>query len=293
VRSELARVDAMTGRIEASQLFTGSIHQVLEARGSLWAVAESSSTAATETLLRLNPGTLRVSRRQRVGIGGEYPWAAQILVVAAGWLWAAGGDRLLRVSLRTGAITASIVLPEAASSDVSANAAGTVLIVGAADVGGRGTVQRRDPSTGRLLASHRVEGVAAPTVAGPAGSAVWISEATGMMGYVQRLDAASLRAEGSTCEEGRLTATCVPGTNGISAHIASGLLWITQANGGRQRNYCADPVSGLVLASIRLPRPTQDIVLGIAADRIFYAAPGVRAGEFLRQEPAPSACRAA
>lgn len=292
VLSELARVDAATGRVEAAQLFTGFLDQVLEVRRSLWVVAETSATPARETLLTLDPGTLRVVRQQSAGSGGEFAWAAQTLAIADGWLWADGGNRLLRLSLETGTVTSSIVLPAAASSDVSANAAGTVLIVGESDSGGRGAVQRRDAATGALLASHAVEGVAAPTVAGPAGDAVWISEATGMMGYVQRLHAASMRADGSACDEGRLTATCVPGTNGITARVAAGLLWITQVAGGKQRNYCADPVSGRTLAPIALPRPAQDMILAIAPDRIFYAAPGARAGEYLRREPLPAACRA-
>jgi hypothetical protein len=290
VRSELARVNTATGTVEAARLFTGFLDQVLEARGSLWVIAQTSSTPASETLLTLNPLTLRMSGEQSIGSGGESAWAAQTLAIAGGWLWADGGNRLLRLSPRTGTVTASIVLPGAASSDVSAAAAGAELIVGEADNEGRGAVQRRDAATGALLASHPVEGVAAPTVAGPVGSAVWISEATGMMGYVQRLDATSMRPEGSTCDEGRVTATCVFGTNGITARLADGLLWITQVAGGSQRNYCARPVSGRAIAPVVLPRPSQDIVLGIASDRIFYAAPGANAGEYLRQVPVPAAC---
>jgi hypothetical protein len=292
IRSELARFDAATGRIEATQNVTGVVGQVLDASGSLWCVTETGSMPAAETLLQLNPATLRVIRQRRIGTGGEFAWAAQTLVVAGRWLWVAGGNRLLRVWPRTGGVTVSIVLPRAASSDVSANSAGTTLIVGEADEEGRGAVQRRDPATGALLASHAVEGVAAPTVAGPVGSAVWISEATGMMGYVQRLGSASMRPDGSICAEGRITATCVPGTNGITARVADGLLWITQVAGGSQRNYCARPVSGRAIAPVVLPRPSQDIVLGIASDRIFYAAPGPRAGQYLRQLPIPAGCRA-
>ena len=35
----------------------------------------------------------------------------------------------------------------------------------------------------------------------------------------------------------------------------------------------------------------QDDVLAITPDRIFYAAPGPRADQYLRQEAIPSACR--
>jgi hypothetical protein len=49
-----------------------------------------------------------------------------------------------------------------------------------------------------------------------------------MMGYVQRLDAATMTAEGSACTEAGTTSTCVEGTNDVTARLANGLLWITQ-----------------------------------------------------------------
>ena len=292
VLSELARIDAATGRIQARQLFSAYVPQVLEAGGSLWVAAWTGSVSASETLLKLNPDTLGVTRRWHIGTGGESAWAAQVLAVAHGGLWTAAGNRLVRVSLPSGKMTATVALPGADSSDVSANAAGTKLVVGEANSEGLGAVQRRDTTTGALLASHRVLGVAAPAVAGPAGSAVWISEATGMQGYVQRLDAASMSAAGSTCAEGRITRTCVPGDNDVTARVADGLLWVTQEAGGNARNYCADPVDGRRLAAIELPQPNDDLVLAIGPHQIFYAAPGPKASEYLRQEPMPRACRA-
>ena len=292
VRSELARINAATGRIQARQRFSAFVPQVLEAAGSLWVAAWTGSGPATETLLRLNPKTLQVTRRWQIGIGSEPAWAAQVLVVAAGGLWAAAGNRLVRVSLPSGNVTASIALPGADSSDLSAHLAGTELVVGEADSEGLGAVQRRNAVTGAVLASHPVSGVAAPVVAGPVGSAVWISEATGMMGYVQRLDAASMTADQSNCGEGQITSTCVSGSNDVTARVADGLLWVTQVAGGKVRNYCADLVDGRKLAPIELPQPNQDLVLAIAPHQIFYAAPGPKADQYLRQEPIPSACRA-
>jgi hypothetical protein len=292
VRSELARIDATTGRIQARQRFSGFVLQALQAAGSLWVATWIGPALATETLMRLNTRTLQVTKRWRIGIGGGPDWAAQVLVVAGGGLWDAGGNRLVRVSLPSGMMTTSIALPGAASSDLSANAAGTKLLVGVADSEGRGVVQRRDAATGAVLASRRVSGVAAPMVAGPVGRAVWMSEATGMMGYVQRLDATSLTADRSTCWEGQSTSTCVTGTNGITARVADGLLWVTQVAGGSARNYCADPLDGRKLAPIELPEPTQEIVLAIAPRQVFYAAPGPKGGQYLRQESIPGACRA-
>ena len=135
-------------------------------------------------------------------------------------------------------------------------------------------------------------GVSAPAVAGPVGSAVWVSEATGMMGYVQRLDAATMTAQGSACQEGGTTSTCVEGINDITARLADGLLWVTQIAGGPTRNYCADPATGRAIAPLELPLPAQDEILAITPNRIFYAAPGPAADQYLRQEAIPSACRA-
>jgi hypothetical protein len=289
VRSELARVDPASGRVEATRRLGAAFGQAAAAAGALWV---ATSTMTGETLLRLNPDTLKLTGSWRAGSGGDHPWAAQMLVVAGGGLWVAGGNRLLHLSLPEGHITASAILPGAASSDLSANSAGTVLIVGEADSGGRGAVQRRNPATGAILASHPVMGVAAPAVAGPIDSAVWVSEATGMMGYVQRLDAATLAADGSTCADGRSTNTCLEGTNDITARLANGLLWVTQVAGGSGRDYCAIPSDGRPLTPIRLPQPAQDEILAIAPRRIFYAAPGPRASRYLRQEAIPAACKA-
>ena len=174
-------------------------------------------TMTGEKLLRLSPETLRLTGRWRAGRGGGQPRAAQVLAIAGGGIWVAGGNRLLHLSLPGGRVMDSIILPGAASSDLSANTAGTVLAVGEADSSGRGAVQRRDPGTGAILASRPMTGVTAPIVEGPIGSAVWVSEATGMMGYVQRLDAATLAPARGTCLAGRSTASCVAGTNAITA----------------------------------------------------------------------------
>jgi hypothetical protein len=289
--SELARVDAASGRVEAARYLGAAFEQAVLAAGALWVATATGSTPAAEVLLRLNPDTLEVTGRWRVGTGGWPRWAAQVLAVAGGGLWVAGGNRLLHLSLPGGTITASIALPGAAISDLSANAAGTVLVVGEADSGGSGAAQRRDPTTGALLASFPMTGVSAPAVAGPVGSAVWVSEATGMMGYVQRLDAATMTDEGSACWEGGTPNTCVEGTNDVTARLDGGLLWVTQIAGGPAHNYCADPATGREIAPIELPQPAQDEVLAITPDHIFYAAPGPGANQYLRQEAIQSACR--
>ncbi len=289
VRAELARVDPASGRIEATRLLGAAFGQAVSTGGALWVAVTAPPDI---TLLRLSPQALKLTARWRIASNSSQGLAPTALAVAGGGLWAAGGNRLLRLSLPGARITASIIMPGAASSDLSADAAGTVLIVGESDSGGRGAVQRRNPATGAILAAHPVLGVAAPAVAGPACSAVWVSEPTGMLGYVQRLDATTLAAATTrNCELERSTNTCLTGTNAITARIAGGLLWITQPVGGAARNYCADPSDGLPLAPIGLPQPDQDDLLAIGPHQIFYAVPG-RTGSYLRQTPIPAGCRA-
>jgi hypothetical protein len=289
VRSELARVDPASGRVEAARQLGAAFGQAIAASGALWVV---TTAGPNETLLRLNPQTLKLTGQRQIGGASNQGTAANSLAAAGGGLWAARGNLLLRLSLPGAQVTTSIILPGAASSDLSADAAGTVLVVGEADSGGRGAVQRRDPVTGAILAAHPIGGVATPTVAGPIGSSVWVSEPTGMLGYVQRLDATTLAAATTVnCELARSTNTCMTGTNAITARIAGGLLWVTQPTGGIIRNYCADPSDGRPLAPVRLPQPEQDEILAIAPHQIFYAAPG-RSGSYLRETAIPAACQA-
>src|SRR6266536_1589132 len=125
-----------------------------------WQVSPPGSAAVRSELTRIYAATGRIQA-----------WRYQVLAVAGGGLGVAEGNRLLRLSLPAAGVAGWVMVPGAASSDLSANAAGTVLVVGEADSGGRGAVQRRDPATGAILASHPVMGVTAPAVAGSIDSA--------------------------------------------------------------------------------------------------------------------------
>jgi hypothetical protein len=284
--SVLARINATTGRIEATRRLGAAFGQAVAAGGVLWVAL---LTAAGRTLLRLDPRTLSLTGRWRIGSSADGGYfGRQMLAVTGSWLWVSEGTRLVRLFIPTARVTASVPLAGAASANVSANPAGTTLIVGESDSGGRGAVQRRNPVTGAILVSHPVFGVAAPLVAGPEGSFVWVSEPTGNMGYIQRLDAATLT--GTRCQEGGTPGTCVQGSNDIEARVADGLLWVSQQAGGDLRNYCGDPATGRILAPIGLPQPDQDDILAIGSHAIFYAAPALRASQYLRLAPIPAAC---
>jgi hypothetical protein len=286
-RSELARIDAATGRVEAvSQPILG-YNMPLYAAGSLWLTA--SPTGGTE-LLRLDARTLRTTGQWPLAGAVTRPLSGRDLAVAGGWLWVAAEDQLLRVSLSTGQVTLSVPIPQAAESNVAANAAGTILVDGQANSGGMGTVERRNPTTGALLASQPSSATVAPVIGGVSGSSVWIQVSTGMMGNVERLNATTLSlspSDLSNCKEGRSTPTCIFGSNGITPSLANGHLWVTQLAG---LNYCANPTSGHVLGRLSLPQPGEDSVLAIGPKEFYYTVYDPR-GSYLREQPLPLACQ--
>jgi len=283
-RFELARADRATGGIEATRrLSAGYLGTPLAAEGWLWV---TTSAAAGEWLLRMNPADLVVTGQ--ISIGGRgyrgFTGLGQNLAVAGGALWVTSGSRLLRVALRTGQVTAVIPLPGAFSSGVGASADGTVLVVSEASDGGLGSVQRRDPVTGALLiASHPMFGVVAPRIGGITGSGVWVTEPTGMQGYIERFSTATMAPD---------PATDVTGSNGIDVRVADGVTWVTEQVNSRH-DYCADPTTGRVLGRIPLPNPQQDDVAAVAGRYVYYLAPaGTGAGFYLRRLSVPAGCRA-
>jgi hypothetical protein len=280
-RFELARVDQASGAIEAAHLFAaGYVGVPLAAAGSLWV---TTTTAAGESLLRMNPADLAVTGDTRIGrgsfqsAGGHGP----DLALAGHGLWVTGGNVLLRVSLPAGKATAAIPLSGAYTSGAGASADGTVLVVSEANDGGVGALQRRDPVTGALIASHQMFGVTTPSVGGVLGSGVWVSEPTGMMGYIERFSTVTMAAE---------RATTVEGTNGISVMAADGVIWVTD-HVGTGRDYCADPVTGRRLAPIPLPDPSQDYLLAISGRYVYYQVPSGN-GFYLKRLGIPAGCRA-
>ncbi len=248
---------------------------------SVWAVLATSSG---ETLLRMNPVTLTVTGQLQVG-GGSFQSAANRdnhLSIAGGALWVAGGDRLVRVSLKTMKATRVVTLPGAFTSAIAGNADGSLLIVSEANSGGLGSLQRRDPVSGALLASHQVIGVTAPALGGVIDSGAWMAEPTGMMGYVERVSTATLAA---------VPGTSVAGSNGIDVALADGVIWVSQQDGGPGDNYCANPVTGRVLAPIPLPGRELDSPIAFTRQYVYYGA-NASDGCYLRRLAVPAACRA-
>jgi hypothetical protein len=152
-----------------------------------------------------------------------------------------------------------------------------------ADSGGRGSLQRRDPVSGALLASHATEGVTAADIGGVIGSGVWAAQPTGMQGFVQRYRTRTLAP---------VSGTAVEGSNGVGVAVAGGLAWVLRAGPGEDASYCANPVTGKKLAAIPLPAPARDDVVGIWGQEVYYAAAaGQGVSTRLERVAVPAACR--
>jgi hypothetical protein len=275
---ELTRVNPATGAIAATRLLIpGQVGTPLAAGGWLWVPI---ATSPGESLLRLNPVSLTEAGDLPIGGSNLSVVLGSHLADAGDALWVADGGRLLRVSLQTGQLVTTIALPGAATSGVAANKNGTVLVVSEATDGGAGQVQRRNPVSGAVIASYQMIGVAAPELGGVVKSGVWIAEATGMMGYVERFSTTTMAPD---------LATRVEGTNGIRVTVVGGLAWVTEPGNARY-DYCADPVTGHVLARIPLPDPVQGGVLAVSSRYVYYDSPA-SSGFYLKRLTVPAACR--
>ena len=248
-------------------------------------------------LLRLNQRTLAVTGQVKVSAGispypGSYGGDSHI-AFAGGLVWADGANRLIAVDPSTMAVRLAVTFKSADNfggeieSDVTASSDGRTLVVSEAN-SGVGTLQRRDPVTGALLASVPTSGVIAPVLAGIVSGSLWVSVPTGMMGYVERLDATTLQAAGALSPDAD-SAADIEGSNGIRADLWGGELWVTNQAGGPGRNYCADPVTGQRRATSPLPDLNVDIPMAVADQREYYAIP-TGDGFEIRWVPVPAAC---
>jgi hypothetical protein len=276
----LSRVDAATGVILASNtLSPGILSAPLYAAGWLW-MTDAPASVGDLLLLRLDPRTLMVTGELNAGIHSlSSTGTGGHVAFAGGSIWVDGGGQLVRVSPRT--VTAELAIPQpgADSADLAASPGGGTLIVTEAD-SGNGAIQRRDPVTGALLASHPMLGVVAPLIGGVSNAGAWVREPTGMLGYVERFATHSMSPQAETRVEG---------SNGISADVWDGALWVRNQAGGPAQNYCADPATGRRLATLPLPDLAQDYVLTVHARTLYYSAPDGD-GVVIRKVPVPAAC---
>lgn len=293
VRSELLRVDPASLRASAGLRLGSMFDDALLAHGVLWVV---TSQGRNLWLWRLVPGSLVAMSRTALPQGwSRFGWSGLgSLAVAGGWLWVGANDRLDRVSLQSGRVTGQTTVSRAGGGvEVAASPSGRVLLDSEGLAGGR--LQLRDPQTGRLLAaSPWLDSVIHPAIGGIIGHWAWIDVATGMMGYVQRVDLDHLTSLGPPGESAVVspghTPTVIFGTNGIEARIMDDVLWVTQAVGGADDNYCADPTTGQPRAFLH---GADDAGYGLAASptRLFFVTGvGPRDAPEIVSEPLDRAC---
>ena len=280
-RITLSRVDPATGVIMASNTFSaGFVSDPLYAAGWLW-VTDDPASVGDLLLLRLDPRTLMVTGELNAG---SHPPGSSLgtsghIAFAGGSIWVDGAGQLIRVSPDTVSAELTIPQPSADSAEVAASPDGGTLIVSEADEGA-GTIQRRDPVTGALLASHPMLGVVAPLIGGVSGTGAWVREPTGLLGYIERFQTAAMTPEAGTQ---------ISGSNDLEANVWDGVLWVSNEASGPAQNYCADPATGRRLATLPLPDLAGDYLMTVTADRIYYST--TADDEFvIRTVPVPAAC---
>jgi DNA-binding SARP family transcriptional activator len=130
-----------SGRLIADTGLASGPDSVVVGGGSVWI-----GDRAQQTVLRIDPVTRRVT--ETIGVGTD----VRALAVGFGELWAAGGSRLTKIDLTTGAVQATIV-PAARGGAVTAVAVGTRGVF--ATFSG-GAVVQIDPWTGKTIRRVRV-----------------------------------------------------------------------------------------------------------------------------------------
>ncbi len=285
-RDTLARVDPADGRVLARRALGATYDAGVRLDGSLWLVTSGARRhSVAVTLWQLDPLTLAVRHRDVLpgdGMGsGDQP-----LAVAGGRLWVAYDDRLAAIDPRTDASVLTRRVARAKELGVIAVPGGRMLIVSAGNGAGRGWLQERNAADGAFeRTSPSYEGVTMPRLGGVDDGRLWISEATGMMGYAQAVSLRTLRAL-------RTPAVLRLMTNGVTTLVADGILFVTQTAGGASRNYCGDPLSGAARATLPVAEQ-QGGLLAVLRHSIAYVGPPAEGGETVSLDiaPIPAACR--
>jgi hypothetical protein len=153
-------------------------------------------------------------------------------------------------------------------------------------------IQTRNPLDGTLIAqSSTIESVARPYIGGVFGNGIWISNAGGSSGYVERLSLRTLKPtafRGAQPHPGVTMPPSILGSNGVTARVIDGVLWVTQTAGGPRRNYCGDPLSGVSRA--RLALDAQADFLTADAGRVYFLPVDSVRNEQLAWLPASPRC---
>ena len=198
-----------------------------------------------DTLIGIDPATARITRR----VGTEDVWGN--LAIAAGGLWTAGADLVVRIDPRTGRPD-SIPLPEGSHPADVVLAEGSIWVANNGD----GTVLRIDPASRAVTASVQV--VEAGSIDNPlrlaaGGGAVWVVALFGRHS-LHRIDPASNTVTARAEDVG-------DGTVGVA--FGEGSVWIAGVHDGTI--YRVDPETLQVLARIPVDNRPVAVVVGAGA----------------------------
>ncbi len=232
--------------------------------GSVWVAANGPyAKHPSRTLLRLDADTLALQARVTM------PAPPGAVVATPNGLWVGAGRHLLLLDTSgrevndltiPGTITHMTVDPSDTRLYVSTNTKGS----GRDDV----VFQERSARTGDLLVDGH--GIGLADLGGPSGLAatdegVWVSQPTGMMGGLQLMQAADLRATHPVARDDT-------GSNAIRGSVADGRLWISDFSGLR----CADATTGQILQRIGDENTTSGISNVVSTAAGLFAADGNR-----------------
>jgi photosystem II stability/assembly factor-like uncharacterized protein len=275
----IARIDTMTGSVTYGPRLRGGWsgnEPLAVAEGSVWVAGqEPRSPRASNSLYRLDADTLDL----QVAVRMPAPPVAAVAVPAG--VWVAAGRRLLLLDPVSGMAVRTMRIA-GAITDLAADPTGNRLYVATSTgIDNQDHVLFLELSawTGTTLVSARGVGFAdlgGPSAVAPTDDGVWIATPTGMMGTLTLLRASDLRQ----------VATYRPGgSNGITASLAAGVLWIPSLLGGY---VCVDPATGEVRGHVGIkdsPYGSTDVV---AAGSSLY----IGAGTSLDRLTPPPTCSA-
>ena len=229
---ELTRSDGASRRILAVRRFSSALDDALLAGGTLWV---TTSVGGRTSLWGLDPASLAVRSRVSVPTSGSTEGITGSLATAGGHLWVGAGT-LDRVSLATGRVGMALSPRHPGPVQLAADGSGRVLL---ASLGYQHPtyLARLDPRTGAQLTEVTVARSAPqPTLGGVIDGVAWIENAIGRRTMAARVDLATLKAS--------TPSAWAAASERVSARVIDGNLWVTEARGEDNVNFCADPRTG-------------------------------------------------
>jgi hypothetical protein len=280
---QFLRVDPVTGKVLAVVSGGGYFDQALLVHGTLWVTATNhvDSRHSITSLTRHNPDSLaRLSAGARLPGSGPAGTAGS-LAQAGRWVWVGDWSGIDRFDAVTGSPAGQTAIAGADGAQVATDGTNdSVLLVSEGNE--RARLQRRDSVLGSWISqTSPILSVSKPFIGGILDGRAWLSNSGGMSGNVSELNATTLQSKTGSRPSQQFT-------NGVKANIFAGILWITQPDGGPQRNYCANPITGSPRKSLPL---RNDAVLLAADERYVYSTTTASAKNALIRTAIPTGCR--